>query len=232
MERINRTFLTIGVVFMTLGWLLPWVKFDSQVDRASRLNTLNEWLEKPLVQKLLETELKVAVPLDGEAIWRFWGQSEYAPVFYVLENKKHLFFWDFFVVPAHRMTQIVIGGVFFWYLVGAVLVIHSFLGGKFTGDALERNWEDYDEGQKSQVVRFYLPPWLVSIICFLFFSSQLPFLDSLGYSNNHSFLLMDALFHAQVTPYPRLLIPLGLLCFIFIDMGRWLAGRKPRNLYF
>lgn len=210
MDR-DQSLLLVGILMLTLGFLFPWVVFDSLATRRENLEKTITLLSDPRIPGVLVTQLeayRLRPNMSPEELWATLGGETHSANFKALESAERLFSWQFLLLNAALWAKLTIILVFLCYLA----TISLFLSTLRTGHT-------------------HIPLYVVfilSIVVLLLFSFQLPFFDSLGYSGDWNMALMDALSGARVTFAPRTLVPLGLV-FLALAGVEDFAQKRPRR---
>lgn len=232
MTRTNRNFIIVGVALLTLSFLLPWVRLDETAIREKNLRAVTRLLSTKNIPDFLDQKLeKLGVHSDmtPDELWEAVGKGEHAGEFTELAGRERLYVWHFVTLKTSGGVKLSVATIILWYLVGLFILV---------GQAREAQLEPLDvvlysdsyldpleEEDKETGFSSSLPLLISAFILFLFFL-QLPYLDSLGFSNDWRMALLDVLLGAKVSFAPRVLVPLGLFCFVLSGVDPFIKGRS------
>jgi hypothetical protein len=238
MDRLNRIFSIAGLILLTLCFLFPWVHLDPLAVREANLREVIRLISSESLPTSVRQRLETwnfRADMTPEEIWVTLGQGEFAEQFAELQNKEQLYFWNLLAIKTTVSLKVMLFMMLSWYLVTIGLLIsrrQSVNLPKHPHSDPVLDWSDW-ESQKPDsraYIALFLP---VSIVVMLLFFWQLPYLDSLGYSGKWQMSLLDVLSGARVAFAPRVLAPVGLLCFILAGVDDFIGfmQKKSRKMH-
>lgn len=229
MEKVERGFLIAGILILTLGFLLPWVRMDPLAKRAGNLRQVEaliasmNWSEQ--AQQLL-AEKGLVAGMSPTEIWAALSATGHTQSFALVQKRERLYVWHYFVGDGTFALRATIVISFVWYL-AAVGFLLKRLSGSGKSDY---GWFDEAEAPTLPSRGRNNPPLIFTLVALVLFALQLPYMDSFGYTVDFSMALLDILTGARVAFAPRVLIPLGFFLILLAGVEEFASRRINRQI--
>ena len=230
METIERRLLATGLLLLTLGLFLPWVRMEPLPKRHDNLRQIGKLVASPKwpeeARELLG-EKGLTAGMSPDQIWTAIGNAGHAKDFSLVDRRQSLHSWHFLMGDVPLLLRVTVIVLLIWFLVSVVLLVKSF-GNKSQNTS---QWpEDFTNNDASVSSKMPPPPFIGSLLLLGLFALQLPYLDTFGYRGDFSMALLDILTGARVALAPRLIVPLGLFLIMLAGVDTFFNRRRSSKV--
>ena len=227
MKDINGWFLSVGVLFLTIGLLLPWVQLAPHDVRQQNRQYLVAFVASPNIPQIMREQLDaygLHAQIDEQELLLLLQRSAYGDNFIALEAYDRLHVWHLLWLDVAWPNKVLLVLLIGWYAVSLVLLLRNI---RIPQSTLDFDEDSYlDEGMAESTTYVMTPPVVATAVILLLYFFRLPYWDTLGHVGEWSMLLLDMLVGAKVAFAPRLLIPLGLLLIALSNLDSFINGRS------
>lgn len=142
MDSVSKRFLGLGIVFLFLGLVSPWVtlappsvKHDN-LQRIADLFSL-DWMPQWALTFLQEQGLRPN--MSAEDVLEVVSQGGLAPVYSYLQMRRYLFVWDLLILPYTHFGKVIFVLVILIWFLSLITFMREWRWGK-----LPRNPDGFD----------------------------------------------------------------------------------------